>query len=137
MSYTHAVFTSCELRQIGKYENSSGHFGYAPTETTRNRIIKELSTVMTAGRLSKDNRDIIKEVMRSESDDELAIIKAQQLISCAPEFHATGVVGKTDVERTQNLVLPTESRKPYKALIMVLLPGGAGKFSQSRKHAHH
>lgn len=124
---------SCELREIGHYENSSGYFGYVPVETRTEKIVEELATVMTAGRLSEENRAIITDVVKSENNGTLAVIKAQQLISASSEFHASGVVGKTGASRTPNPP-PPASTKPYKALIMVLLPGGADTWNFVMPH---
>jgi hypothetical protein len=79
----------------GKFDLSNGQRKFAPSKTTAAAMINELATLMTAGRLSPENRRMIHEVYSQEKDSSLGLINAQQLIATTAEFHATSIVRKT------------------------------------------
>eukprot|EP00567_Pseudictyota_dubia_P014397 CAMPEP_0197445160 /NCGR_PEP_ID=MMETSP1175-20131217/10449_1 /TAXON_ID=1003142 /ORGANISM="Triceratium dubium, Strain CCMP147" /LENGTH=182 /DNA_ID=CAMNT_0042976071 /DNA_START=1 /DNA_END=546 /DNA_ORIENTATION=- len=82
----------------GTYERATGILEYglsgSEVETSRelqaDTVVDEMATLMTAGRLSEQSRQIIKEAYNSVSSDSAAAIRvAQQLIVSSPEFHTT------------------------------------------------
>lgn len=123
----------CGRFQAGQYDRSSGRLTYAAPVEPVDEIIAELSTLLTAGRLSSGSREIIKRVFSSEPNPSLALLRAQQLIVTTPEFHGTGIVQKSGDARVRPQA-PPPSSKPYKAMVYVLLEGGADSFNMLAPH---
>jgi hypothetical protein len=73
-----------------------GKLSFSPTEgINAESLVNDLSMLMTSGRLSTSNRQIISEVVSSEPNQALGLIKAQQLMILSPEFHVTNLVQKS------------------------------------------
>ena len=88
----------------------SGKLAYTPTSEIPEDIVDDLATLLTAGRLSKSSRAIISNVIRSEQNVTIGIVKAQQLIAFAPEFHSTNAVKATDIPRPEpNPIQPSSN----------------------------
>ena len=79
---------------------------------------------MASGRLSPENCALIEDVAMAEPNTTIAAIKIQQLLIASSEFHATGTVTKTGALRPKKDP-PAPTAHPYKALVMVMLKGGA------------
>eukprot|EP00547_Thalassionema_nitzschioides_P008451 CAMPEP_0194227304 /NCGR_PEP_ID=MMETSP0156-20130528/42790_1 /TAXON_ID=33649 /ORGANISM="Thalassionema nitzschioides, Strain L26-B" /LENGTH=2008 /DNA_ID=CAMNT_0038959783 /DNA_START=685 /DNA_END=6711 /DNA_ORIENTATION=- len=113
-------------------------------------VIDELATLLTAGRLSQERKDIIASAYaaKSSSSDVTAGLRlAQQLILTCPEFHSTNLVHLSGEER----IVPDFSAKSkesetadvvddvssdnYKAVIYLLLHGGCDSFSLLVPHS--
>eukprot|EP00538_Stauroneis_constricta_P006114 CAMPEP_0119557550 /NCGR_PEP_ID=MMETSP1352-20130426/9190_1 /TAXON_ID=265584 /ORGANISM="Stauroneis constricta, Strain CCMP1120" /LENGTH=2298 /DNA_ID=CAMNT_0007604673 /DNA_START=349 /DNA_END=7245 /DNA_ORIENTATION=+ len=115
-------------------QDSLGLLGYAPAPSQDiDATIEDLATLLTAGRLSNEKRQYIKEIMESEDDPALAIQKAQQLIVSTPEFHATGLVKATGEEREAPEAVQS-SDEAYKAVVYVLLDGGVDSYNMLAPH---
>ena len=84
--------------------------------------------------MSLDSRELIEEVVAQEPNPVMKYIKAQQLIVAAPEFHITNVVRKTGNPRPA-LQAPPPSVNSYKAVVYVLLDGGADTFNMLAPHS--
>jgi len=119
----------------GAYNSGTqGRLTYSPQEgSSAEDITDELATLLTGGRLSLASREIINEVMNAEPDPLLKVIKAQQLITVAPEFHSTNIVRKSGAKRPEPTVPPPSTRS-YKAVIYVLLDGGMDSFNMLAPH---
>lgn len=128
-----AGWQSCSSFELGNFARSNGWLTYNPTAKSAKGITDELATVMTAGRLSADNRKLVEDVISGESDDKVALIKAQALIASSPEFHSTSVVRKTGKERPK-APIPPPSSKPYKAVVYVLMAGGLDSYHMLVPH---
>eukprot|EP00957_Ditylum_brightwellii_P105884 8075103-Ditylum_brightwellii.AAC.1 len=117
--------------QDGVSDTSEGTLTYAPTATTVDSLIDELSLMLTAGRLGENNRAIVKgtiENMYNGGDKAKAIRIAQQLITSSPEFHGTGLARKGGTER----VLTGYTEPPqheYKAIVYLMMVGGCDSFN--------
>jgi uncharacterized protein (DUF1501 family) len=96
-------------------------------------VINELATLLTAGRLSPENRKMIQDVYSQEKDSTLGLINAQQLMATTAEFHATSIVRKTGQARPKPKE-PVPSVKPYKAVVYVMLYGGFDSFNMLVPH---
>jgi uncharacterized protein (DUF1501 family) len=104
-------------------------YTYGPDNT-----VDSLASLLTAGRLSKQSRAIIADVVRSEQNLTLGLIKAQQLMVFTPEFHSTNIVKATETQRPEpNPIQP--SSKPYKAVVYILLEGGMDSFNMLAPHS--
>ena len=117
---------------IGNNVYNLGNNKYLPSayglnEASADEVVDDLATLLTSGRLSPDNRGIIKEAfsdtLKSGKDEFEAMINAQQLIALSPEFHTTNLVQKTGEDRSSPPTL-NATGYPYKAVIYVMLSGG-------------
>ncbi|KAI2490759.1 Protein of unknown function (DUF1501) [Fragilaria crotonensis] len=117
--------------------NNKGVFGklsYLPASSSSvATYIDELAMLLTAGRLSTSNRNLIRTVVAAEPNRTMAVMKAQQLIALAPEFHSTNIARKSGVTRPEP-ESPTPSTKPYKAVVYLLLDGGMDSFNMLVPH---
>ena len=118
----------CKWRKPGEYENASAIPDFTPNDGAPAKIVDELATIMTSGRLNTELREIIAHVISKESDPVQAAIQAQQLIVSTSEFHSTGTARKRGELRTrESTIVP--SKKPYKAVVFLMLPGGYDSYN--------
>jgi uncharacterized protein (DUF1501 family)/uncharacterized protein (DUF1800 family) len=121
--------SSC-TRDPGDYSNSVGRLNYYPTnDTSSEEIVNELSTLLTGGRLSDANKQIIKDAYDSEFDKYAALMMAQQLVVTSPEFHTSGAIVERNGESRPQQPLPQPSQEPYKAVIFLMLAGGFDSYN--------
>jgi len=127
-------YTYCEDYQIGSDSNegSIGTINYLPTDSSN--IVDELATLLTAGRLSLERREIIKNAVNGELNPSLAIRKVQQIMVFAPEFHVTNLVHLSSSSLRPNIEKPPPSSRPYKALVYLMLDGGVDSFNMIAPH---
>jgi uncharacterized protein (DUF1501 family) len=128
--YQYWTYYDClKYRVASVNDGALGNLTFAPSDSsTAYKITDELATLLTAGRLNRLSRQVIDDVIRSEPNQTIALLKAQQLIVLSPEFHATNLVRQIDMLRPDPEV-PVPSVKPYKAIIYVLLDGGMDSFN--------
>jgi hypothetical protein len=98
-------------------------------------VIDDLALLLTSGRLSQENRDIIIDaynatILHYNKSAAEALINAQQLMTLSPEFKTNGLVQKTGNARS-TAPKPEEPNNPYKSVIYVLLSGGYDSFNLS------
>ncbi len=99
-------------------------------------VVSELSLLLTAGRLSSTSFDIIKNAYVEElpvAGHAAAHRLAVQLILTTPEFHTTQTTISTGIARPEPAE-PVPSGVPYKAIVMVMLSGGADSFNMLVPH---
>jgi uncharacterized protein (DUF1501 family) len=119
---------------LDRNQGTLGKLTYSPTDNgSMETMLDELATLLTAGRLSASNRQLINSIIATESDMSLAVMKAQQLIVLTPEFQVTNIVRKSGASRP-NPVAPLPSNRPYKALIYLVLDGGMDSFNMLVPH---
>ncbi len=109
-----------------KWKNGEpmGHLSYSQgNETDITKIVDDLATLLTSGRLSKSQREIIGQAYMKESDKTEALRLAQKLTILSPEHHVTGLIKKSSEKRPE-LPAPTKTCQEYKAVIHILLEGG-------------
>mmetsp|Transcript_1433 Transcript_1433/g.2264 ORF Transcript_1433/g.2264 Transcript_1433/m.2264 type:complete len:3782 (+) Transcript_1433:192-11537(+) len=120
----------------GNYVDS-GKLGFLPSSSEASQVVNELTTLLTSGRLSEENRLIVTsayEKTASESNPEAALRIAQQLIVTSPEFHSTNPVKKNGlpreaVEQPQKLGI-----NDYKAIVYVMFSGGCDSYNMLVPH---
>jgi len=125
---------------IGDDSTNFGNNKYNPSTygldaESADDVVDDLATLLTSGRLSPENRQIIKNAFRETlsngvTDDPAreALINAQQLIALSPEFHSNSLARKRIGNREPSK--PEEaSGTPYKAVIHVMLSGGLDSFN--------
>lgn len=97
----------------GLYERSIGHLFYSPDGANVNEYISDLALLLTAGRLSDDNRATIEDECSAEPDNASITRCIQQLIVSTGEFHSTNHVARSGEERTTESS-GGEATEPYK-----------------------
>jgi uncharacterized protein (DUF1501 family) len=129
------TYYDCSKYTVGSVNDGSlGNLTFLPKiNMTVENITDELATLLTAGRLSYSNRDIVNQIINSESNRNTGLLKAQQLIVMSPEFHATNIIRKSGDIR-QDPKAPTPSNKSYKAIVHVFLEGGMDSFNMLIPH---
>jgi uncharacterized protein (DUF1501 family) len=128
-------FNPCEEYTLGgNNKGVLGKLNYSPaTSSSASTYIDELAMLLTAGRLGTSSRQVIANVVAAEPNRTMAVMKAQQLIVLAPEFHSTNIARKSGATRPE-LESPTPSTRPYKAVVYVLLDGGMDSFNMLVPH---
>lgn len=125
--------SQCATLKAGNYAKSAGSLTYAPSSRLAEDVTNELATLMTAGRLSAESRQAIRQVVETEDNPELAVIKAQSIIATSPEFHSTNIVRSMGTTRPVPTP-PQSSKKGYKAVVYVLLAGGVDSYNMLVPH---
>lgn len=105
-------------------------------------VVDELATILTSGRLSNENKNLVKaaytakyntEVASNGSDPAASALRlAQQLILVSPEFHTNQIVKKTGAQRPEPQP-PQASGAYYKAVVYVMFGGGADSYVSMHK----
>jgi uncharacterized protein (DUF1501 family) len=129
------TFGSCNNDGDFTHGTASPHF--VPNGAKSAAVVSELSTLLTSGRLSVDNRQIVEaahaSAKASGSSAREALALAQQLIATTPEFHTTNIVTKSFEERPEQPT-PPDTGKSYKAVIYLVLAGGVDSFQMLIPH---
>ena len=117
---------------------SSTNFGLATYNpityglNSSGEIVDDLATLLTGGRLSDTNRQLIIEAyeytLDLKKDPYEAMVNAQQLMLASPEFQTTNTPSLIGGERPISSK-PQPSGKPYKAVIYLMLAGGADSYN--------
>lgn len=108
----------------GITDDSPAHAAYFPSLTASvDAILDEMSTLLTSGRLSSHNRQLIKPIVEqafNSGDIPKAVRIAQQLMFATPEFHATNIPRKQNTAREidRYSFLPSQ---PYKGKLIALM----------------
>jgi len=114
-------------------DSKLGELTFDPTTTDGSIVIDKLSTLLTAGRLSAENRAIIydayKEKYFEEGDADEALKLAMQLVVSSPEFHSTQTPTLKGAPRTKVDAMEGRSAVTYKAIVYIMLTGGADSYS--------
>jgi len=96
--------------------------------------VNKLSTLLTSGRLSDSNKEIIKKAYKETLPDvDAALRMAQQLLLTSPEFHSTNIVKMSGESRAEP-ELPQPSGSPYKAIVYVMFGGGCDSYNMLVPH---
>ena len=125
-------------RDIGDYSSSVGYITYqARNSTSTTNKIDELDTIMTGGRLSSENKQVLAsahDYFLNTYDVETADRVLLGLIAASPEFHTSQPVKRNGSSRT---VTPpaTKSSEPYKAIVYIYLGGGLDSFNLLTPHS--
>ena len=107
----------------GNYNRVYGYLGYSQpfdgsltVQEQASRVVSELATILTSGRLSAESRETIKAAYiekLNEVDSNgvpiddaagMALRLAEQLVVTTPEFHTTNVVSRTGASRPDPLL---------------------------------
>lgn len=123
-----------KIPPVGDYSSSVGYLAYqyqTADGTSVSRKIDDLSTLLTAGRLSFENKQVLVDAHAYFLENH-GIAHADRvlvkLLAATPEFHTTNTIRRTgDTRPVTPPVVP--SNKPYKAIVYVNLAGGVDSFN--------
>ena len=101
--------------------------------TSSETVIDELALLLTAGRLSSTNREIIQGVYSNAANEADGLKVAQQLVLGSSEFHTTNIIDSTDNARS-SYTFPDPTGHPYKAIVYFMLSGGADSYNMLVPH---
>ena len=115
--------------QEGDFTHATAMLSFERKNSDAETVVNELATLLTSGRLCEENRQIIKDAYTKKLPDRAAALRmAQQLIVTSPEFHATNSIRKSNDKRVL-ATKPQPKGTPYKAVIFLMLDGGADSFN--------
>mmetsp|Transcript_34397 Transcript_34397/g.94802 ORF Transcript_34397/g.94802 Transcript_34397/m.94802 type:complete len:1606 (+) Transcript_34397:291-5108(+) len=120
------------------HEASQGDLAFAPAvPTAAASVVDELALLLTAGRLDPHVRGVIVGAYnqtRAALGAAAALQRAQRLFLFSSEFHATNI-NALDASARQQPAAQTYHRKPYKAIVVFYLEGGADSFNMLVPHS--
>jgi hypothetical protein len=122
--------------EVGDYSSSVGYLSYAPSASDVESRIEELSTLLMAGRLSVENKQIIFDAytrFNATNGTEVADRVMMKLLTSTPEFHSSNTLRKTGASRPVTPP-PKMSSTPYKAVVYINLFGGLDSFNVLTPH---
>ena len=91
-------------------------------------MVDELALLFTAGRMSKESRDIVKLTYEQTTGASKKLRMAIKLMLMSPDFHTTGLFKPINEARPEPKQ-PDPPTNPYKALVYVNLDGGLDSFN--------
>jgi len=98
-----------------------------------NEVVDDLATLLTSGRLTEGNRQIVMDAFDYTISQGFeffeAVVNAQQLIAVSPEYHTSNIPAKTGQNRTTGSSGRTATNIPYKSVVFLMLAGGADSFN--------
>jgi len=110
--------------------------GEDPKWTHAKNVVNKLATVLTSGRLSAENKELISQAYYSKLNDTSiddpsgsALRFAQQLLLTTPEFHTNNLVSKTGAARAEPDPPTQTNGTSYKAIVYVMFGGGCDSFN--------
>jgi len=106
----------------------------ASTIDAKAEFVDDLATILTSGRMSLSNRQVIKSLYGKTDSDEAALSLTQQLAVTSPEFHSTGVSRNEGFARPA-IAANKKTCKRHKSIIHVLLKGGCDSFNLLVPHS--
>jgi uncharacterized protein (DUF1501 family) len=115
-------------------EDSRGSLTYSPSQSNESTVVDELAILLTGGRLNPDARSVIKNAYSNERDSNKGLQLAQKLMVTTPEFHTSSVFDTSTSLRPDPDPTPP-SDKQYKALVYVMLDGGADSYNMLVPHS--
>jgi len=118
----------------GQYTESYGHLFYEPAaDSSLAEQAEELSLLLTAGRLTKDNIDKIVSACSAQSDAGSQFRCMQQLVVTSGEFHSTSEVTHAVADEASQPAparkLQESSAPEYKAIVYYNLAGGVDSYN--------
>ena len=120
----------------GQFNRATGILEFKRGENLTDTIVDEVASLLTSGRLSAENRLIVKTAFNDAmavSGPEAGLRLAQQLVAASPEFHSTNVITKSGNSRPiPDPPLPTQ--QDYKAVVYLMLAGGCDSFNMIIPH---
>ena len=127
-------------RTCGSLENrratADGNLTFAPESSVPSEVVDELGLLLTAGRLSNHTKaHMVQAYTAEEADGGEPLTLLNSLLMAAPEFHATNHLTPTD-EARQEAAKVTSMGRPYKAIVVLFLNGGADTYNLIVPHSN-
>jgi len=97
-----------------------------PEGATPNETLRQLDILLTGGRLTPRDAEVVRTVYDEASPDE-KLKAAQEAILLTPEFHNFGDPSPSGTRQPKPKTTEHQPR-PYKAVVMLFLAGGADTF---------
>ena len=121
------VFTGKCPTEEGNTDDAIGYLGYSvPDSLSADDAIDDLALLLTGGRLSSTNRNIIRGAMEDEynnGDRSKATRIAQQLVLSSPEFHTWATVHRNTGEKRHIQGYNHAPNNQYKAVVLFMMQG--------------
>ena len=125
-----------KVSPVGDTSSSVGYVTYNGVGDDIFSRIDDLSTLLTAGRLSPENKQVLADAHTyfsrhygPDRGDRVLI----ELLSTAPEFHTSNTLRKTGLPRTLT-PQPNSTSSDYKAILYIDLFGGIDSFNILTPH---
>lgn len=122
----------CAKREGSQQTDATATLTYeADSNASIDEVLSELALMLTAGRLSDNNRIIVRNAMQStfnSGDIAKAVRIAVKLIVTSPEFSSTNVARNTGLPTPITGYVDAPSGQ-YKAIIYYYMAGGADSFN--------
>ena len=118
--------TTCTGVSVGNL-TPTGQTGHS------SRVVDELATLLTAGRLSSENKNLLRGAYDRAGSANDGLRTAQELILTSAEFHTTNFVKSENRER-DDVSFPQPTNKPYRAIIYIMLSGGCDSYNMLVPH---
>ncbi len=125
-----------KVSPVGDYSSSVGYITYNGTGADIYERLDDLSTLLTAGRLSAENKQVLAEAHAHFSEHygaDRGDRVMMELLTTTPEFHASNTVHKTGLPRVLT-PQPNTTSSDYKAILYLDLFGGADSYNILTPH---
>ena len=125
----------CGQVDEGELDNAWGKLSLSYNDASDSEnIVHDLATLLTAGRLNDDSRQMITQELENAPDVETGVRLAQQLIAVSPEFHSTNMMEFNGEDREVPPPI-SPSTIPYKAVVYFLASGGIDSYNMIVPHS--
>ena len=113
-------------------EYSRGELNYTPqrADSSPSAIVDDLALVLTGGRLHSGAKAILMDAYSNNGGFDTV----QKLMTTVPEFHSTGLV-ESRPDTRPDFEIPDASGRPYKAIVFLMLDGGADSYNMLVPHS--
>ncbi len=130
-----AYFDDIEVTSGTGTQCGIASFGLTPpgAEGFSTQVVDDLATLLTAGRLSPEHRSLIADAYDKAGSANDGLKMAQELILSSSEFHTTNTAKPTNEKRVE-VQFPEPSLKPYRAVVYIMLSGGADSYNMLAPH---
>lgn len=121
-------FGNTNIRHSWKYP--MGHLAHVPRGNSDEEVVEELSALLTSGRLSKKNKQLVLQrysYVKQQANTNEALKVALQLIIFSPEYQTVNTVRQTETLREPSASTGSTT-EPYKAILNLYLFGGMDSF---------
>ena len=115
---------------------ADGNLTFAPESSVPSEVVDELGLLLTAGRLSDRSKALMVQAYTAEEaggGEPLQLLES--LLLAAPEFHATNHLAPTAEARQEAAAVASQDR-PYKAIVVLFLNGGADTYNLIVPHSN-
>ena len=129
------IYSACGNNSDGLHTNTVAYLSYSQDDS--NDAVDELALLLTSGRLSAENRQIIKsqfDLSYAASGMNEALQVAAVLIMSTPEFHTWNTIVTNNSSRSPTPTHPRNAGVTYKAIVHVNLSGGMDSMSMLAPH---